>query len=51
MKSKKKLYEDIYKLENIFNAFNEICKNTKNKRKVRNYKEYKCIYVTRVYNT
>ena len=51
MKRKKNLYEDIYKLENIFNAFNEICKNTKNKRKVRNYKEYKCIYVTRVYNT
>ena len=51
MKRKKNLYENIYKLENIFNAFNEICKNTKNKRKVRNYKEYKCIYVTRVYNT
>ena len=27
-----------------------MCKNTKNKRKVRNYKQYKCIYISRIYN-
>ena len=31
-------------------AFDEVCKNTKNKRKVRNYKEYKCVYISRIYN-
>ncbi|MGN1269591.1 MAG: reverse transcriptase domain-containing protein [Clostridia bacterium] len=51
MKRKSNLYENIYCLENIFDAFDEICKNTRNKRKVRNYREYKCIYVSRVYST
>ena len=37
-------------MENIQSAFNEVCRNTKNKRKVRNYKEYKCIYLSRIYN-
>ncbi len=50
MKRKKNLYNDIYKFENILAAFNEVCKNTKNKKKVQNYKEYKCIYVSRIYN-
>lgn len=51
MKRKRNLYENTYKLENILEAFDEVCRNTKNKRKVRNYKEYKCIYVSRIYNT
>lgn len=51
MKRKKNLYEQIYKFENILSAFDEVCRNTKNKRKVRNYKEYKCIYISRIYNT
>lgn len=37
-------------MENIMSAFDEVCKNTKNKRKVRNYKEYKCVYISRIYN-
>ena len=50
MKRKNNLYNDICKMENIQSAFNEVCRNTKNKRKVRNYKEYKCIYLSRIYN-
>ena len=50
MKRKSNLYENIYKMENIQAAFNEVCKNTKNKRKVANYKQYKCIYISRIYN-
>lgn len=38
-------------MENILEAYNEVCRNTKNKRKVRNYKEYKCIYISRIYET
>ena len=51
MKRKNNLYENTYKMENILSAFNEVCRNTKNKRKVANYKQYKCIYITRIYNT
>ena len=51
MKRKGNLYSEIYKFEHIVNAFNEVCRNTKNKRKVANYKQYKCIYLTRIYNT
>ena len=51
MKRKSNLYQNICKLENIQSAFNEVCKNTKNKRKVENYKEYKCTYISRVYDT
>lgn len=51
MKRKKNLYNDICKLSNIEKIFNEVCKNTKNKRKVANYKQYKCIYISRIYNT
>lgn len=51
MKRKSNLYENTYKLENILDAFDEVCKNTKNKRKVRNYKDYKCIYISRIYET
>ena len=51
LKRKGNLYSEIYKFEHIVNAFNEVCRNTKNKRKVANYKQYKCIYLTRIYNT
>ena len=51
MKRKGNLYPEIYKFDHINNAFNEVCRNTKNKRKVANYKQYKCIYITRIYNT
>ena len=51
MKRKNNLYENTYKIENILEAYNEVCRNTKNKRKVRNYKEYKCIYISRIYET
>lgn len=50
MKRKNNLYNNMCKMENIMLAFNEVCKNTKNKRKVRNYKEYKCIYLSRIYD-
>ena len=51
MKRKSNLYTNTYKMENILSAFNEVCSNTKNKRKVANYKQYKCIYISRIYNT
>lgn len=51
MKRKKNLYENTYKMENILQAYNEVCRNTKNKRKVRNYRQYKCIYISRIYET
>ena len=51
MKRKSNLYNEIYNFSNILKVFNEVCKNTKNKRKVENYKQYKCIYLSRVYNT
>ena len=50
MKRKGNLYQDIYIFENIISAYNEVCRNTKNKRKVAIFKEYKCIYVSRIYN-
>lgn len=50
MKRKNNLYDNIYKIENIQKAFDEVYRNTKNKRKVRNYREYKCIYISRIYN-
>jgi hypothetical protein len=34
----------------MITAYNEVCRNTKNKRKVANFKEYKCIYISRIYN-
>ena len=51
MKRKSNLYCDTYDMNNILSAFNEVCLNTKNKRKIANYKQYKCIYLTRIYNT
>ena len=51
MKRKNNLYENTYQMENILEAYNEVCRNTKNKRKVRNYREYKCIYISRIYET
>ena len=50
MKRKGNLYHNIYKFENITNAFDEVCKNTKSKKKVAKFKEYKCIYISRIYN-
>lgn len=50
MKRKGNLYPEIYKFEHIVNAFNEVCRNTKNKRKVEYFKEYKCTYISRIYN-
>lgn len=49
MKRKNDLYKDLCNMKNIIMAYNEVCTNTKNKRKVRNYKEYKCIYISRIY--
>ena len=51
MKRKNNLYEDIYKVENILQATNEVFKNTKNKRKINRFKDYKCIYISKIYNT
>lgn len=50
MKRKNNLYNNMLKIENIMQAFDEVCKNTKNKKKVKNYKEYRCIYISRIYN-
>ena len=50
MKRKHNLYQEICKMENIISAFDEVCKNVKNKNKVQNYKQYKCIYISRIYN-
>lgn len=50
MKRKGNLYQNICKMNNILVAYNEICRNTKNKNRVANFREYKCIYLTRVYN-
>ena len=44
------LYENLYDIKNIEAAFNEVCRNTHNKRKVEFFKEYKCIYISRIYN-
>ncbi len=50
MKRKGNLYENIYKVENIMAAYNEVCRNTKSKRKVNRFKEFRCIYISRIYN-
>ena len=50
MKRKGNLYPEIYKFEHIVSAVNEVCRNTKNKRKVENFREYKCTYISRIYN-
>lgn len=50
MKRKNNLYENICIIKNIEEAFNEVCRNTKNKRKVELFKEYKCLYISRIYN-
>lgn len=51
MKRKGYLYENIYNIDNIFNAYNEVCRNTKNRKKVEYFKEYRCTYVSRIHNT
>lgn len=50
MKRKGNLYQNLYKFENIMQAFNEVCRNMKNKKKVNSYREFKCIYISRIYN-
>ena len=50
MKRKSHLYEATYDFNNIVNAYNEVCRNTKNKRKVEFFREYKCVYISRIYN-
>lgn len=50
MKRKGYLYENIYDFNNIVDAYEEVCRNTKNKKKVEYFKEYKCIYISRIYN-
>ena len=50
MKRKNNLYENMCNIKSIEEAFNEVCKNTRNKRKVENFKEYKCLYISRIYN-
>ena len=51
MKRKGNLYKNICKYENILSAYSEVCKNTKNKKRVANFREYRCIYISRIYNT
>lgn len=51
MKRKNNLYQEICKLKNILLAYDEVCRNTKNKRKIANYRQYKCIYISRIYDT
>lgn len=50
MKKVNNLYENIYKIDKIMQAFDEVCRNMRNKKKVNKYKEYKCIYISRIYN-
>ena len=50
MKRMNNLYENIYKPENIMQAFDEVCRNMKNKKKVNSYKEFRCVYISRIYN-
>lgn len=44
------LYQEICKLDNIINSFDEICKNITNQERANRFKEYKCIYISRIYN-
>lgn len=50
MKRKGNLYNNLCNMKNIEDAFNEVCKNTKNKKKVEEFREYKCLYISRIYN-
>ena len=50
MKRKGNLYKKLLDMENIEKAFNEVIAHTKNKQKVQNYKEFKCVYISRIYN-
>lgn len=50
MKRVGNIYENIYKIENIMQAFDEVCRNTKTKIKVNKFREFKCVYVSRIYN-
>ena len=50
MKRAGNLYENIYKSEHIMQAFDEVCRNMKNKKKVNAYRDFKCVYISRIYN-
>ncbi len=50
IKRKNNLYKNLCSIKNIEEVYNEVCKNTRNKRKVELFKEYKCLYITRIYN-
>lgn len=50
MKRLDNLYEKIYDLDNINYIFNEICKRIKNKNKLEHLKEYRCFYISKIYN-
>lgn len=49
-KKRQLIRENIYKPENIMQAFDEVCRNMKNKKKVNSYKDFKCVYISRIYN-
>ncbi len=51
MKRKNNLYQNICDINNITKAYNEVCRNTTNKKKVALLKQYKCIYISRIYQT
>lgn len=50
MKRKSYLYDNMCIIKNIEESFNEVCRNTRNKKKVELFKEYKCLYISRIYN-
>lgn len=43
------MYSDIFDINNIEKAFNEVYRNTKNRRKVALFREYKCSYISKIY--
>ena len=44
------LYDNICKMENIQKIYDEVCTNTKNRAKVNNFKQYKCAYISKIYD-
>lgn len=50
MKRMHNLYNNILDLENINYVFNKICCHVKNKQKKEILKQYKCMYISNVYN-
>ena len=50
MKRLSNLYQKLYNLDNINYIYNEICKRINNKRNLEHLKEYRCFYISRIYN-